>query len=351
MKRKDLLLKIKHEASRLEAPSLFSPVRARELLKYDGEEFIDVLYRKILKRDPDAAGKAHYLSLVRELPKPLIIYSFSRSEEAKQKETKIAGLYSTLISLCLRTPSALVSVSYSVMREALVRVNSFLSFYKAAEERKVDYFRFYLDFEEKFRGSEEEIGHGLKLYLSLLHGVNGSVIDLGSGRGEWLRLLDKEGFNAKGVEINPYCIEKCEEEGLEVVKGDASRFLKNARSSSVGAVTAFHLIEHLDQKERLSFLKEIYRVLKPGGALIVETPNPRNILVSAGDFWRDPEHSAPVFPDTLSFMAKFVGFPEVRCYFFNESRSAFIDSLDIDFRDLKDYIEVSRDFALFARKS
>jgi SAM-dependent methyltransferase len=351
MKRKDLLLQIKREASRLEAPSLFSPLRARDLLKYDGEEFVDMLYRKILKRDPDATGKAHYLDLLRELPKPLILYSFSRSEEAKQKETEVVGLYSALIRLCLRTPSASVNVSYSVMKEALFRVNSLLSFGRIAKERKVDYARFYLDFEEEFRGSEEEIGHGLRVYLPLLQGVNGSVIDLGSGRGEWLRLLDIEGFSAKGVEINPYFIKKCEEEGLEVVKRDASRFLKNARSSSIGAVTAFHLIEHLDPKKRLLFLKEIYRVLKPGGALILETPNPRNILVSAGDFWRDPEHSTPVFPDTLSFMAKSVGFPVVRCYFFNESRSAFIDPLDVGFRDLKDYVDVSRDFALFARKS
>jgi SAM-dependent methyltransferase len=345
------LLKIKYEASKLEPSSLLAPVKARDLLEYDGEKFIDMLYRRVLGREPDPAGKADYLSVARKLPKPLIIYLFSRSYEAKEKGTEIIGLHSTLIWFCLKTPSALMKVLFSVMKEPFLRACSLLSFRKAAQESSVDYSKFYVDFEEKFRGPEQDVERGLMIYLSLLQSTSGLVIDLGSGRGEWLRLLRQEGFNTKGVEINPYFIEGCEEQGLEVVKSDAFRFLKKAGSSSIGAITAFHLIEHLDPRQRLLFLKEICRVLKPGGVLILETPNPRNILVSAGDFWRDTEHTTPVFPDTLSFMAEFVGFSEAKCYFFNESRTALIACLDIDFRDLKDYIEVSRDFALFARKS
>lgn len=350
MKRKDILLKIKHEALRFEPASLVAPVRADELLKHDGREFVDVLYRNILKREPDAAGKAHYLNLAEKLPKPLIIYLFSKSEEARQKKTEITGLHSALISFYLKTPSVLIKTFFSVIKKVFIHVTSLLYFHKVAEEDRVDYFKFYLDFEEKFRGSEKEIEQGLKIYLPLLHGVNGLIIDLGSGRGEWLRLLKKEGYSANGVEINPYFIENCEQEGLEVIRADAFKFLKNAKDSSIGAITAIHLFEHLEPKERLTFLKEIYRVLKPGGVLILETPNARNILVSAGDFWRDPEHNAPVFPDTLSFMAKFIKFSEATCYFFDENRATLVPCLDKSYKDLKDYVEVSRDFALFARK-
>jgi len=351
MKREDILLKIRQEASRFEPSSHLAPVRADDLLKYDDGEFIDILYRRVLKRQPDPAGKAHYLDLVKRLPKPLIIYFFSRSEEAKQKEIEIVRLYSASIRHYLKTTLASVKGSFSVVKKPFFRVCTLPSFHKAPEESKVDYPRFYHDFEEGFRGSEEEIERSVRVYLPLLQGTNDLIIDLGSGRGEWLRLLKKEGFDAQGVEINPYFLEECKEQALDVIKSDVFKFLKNAKSSSIGAITAFHLIEHVDPKKRLPFLKEIYRVLKPGGVLILETPNPRNILVSAGDFWRDPEHIAPVFPDTLSFMGKFVGFAEATCYFFNGGRTALIPCLDMKFEDLKDYVEISRDCALLARKS
>ena len=353
VKREDILLKIGQEAARLEPSSRCAPVRADDLLRRDGEAFVDALYRRILKRKPDAAGMAHYSHLATKLPKPLIVYFFSRSEEARQKETEITGLCSASVALYLKTPLALIKDLFSAIAKPFSWVQSLLSFHRGEGESKVDYFRFYVDFEERFRGSEQEVEQGLRLYLSLFQGVGVGdlVVDLGSGRGEWLRLLRKEGFDAKGVEVNPYFIEECEKEGLEIVRSDVFRFLKRVEDSAIGAITAFHLIEHLRPNQRLLFLKEMYRVLRPGGIMILETPNPRNILVSAGDFWRDPEHIAPVFPDTLSFMATSVGFREDKCYFFNKTRTAFISSSDIGFRDFQDYIEVSRDFALFARKS
>ncbi len=353
VKREDILLKIGQEAARLEPSFRRAPVRADDLLRRDGEAFVDTLYRRILKRKPDAQGMAHYSDLATKLPKPLIVYFFSRSEEARRRDAKITGLCSASIALYLKTRLSLIKDLFSAVAELFSWVQSLLSFHRGEGESKADYSRFYVDFEERFRGSEQEVEQGLRLYLSLFQGVGVGdlVVDLGSGRGEWLSLLRKEGFDAQGVEVNPYFIEECEKEGLDIVRSDVFRFLKKVTSSTVRIVTAFHLIEHLGPQRRLPFLREIYRVLEPGGIMILETPNPRNILVSAGDFWRDPEHIAPVFPDTLSLMAESVGFREDECYFFNKSRTAFICCSDVGFRDLQDYVEVSRDFALFARKS
>jgi SAM-dependent methyltransferase len=339
MTREDLLLKIRHEASLFEPPSPVAPLRADNLLQYDGRSFVAALYRKVLKREPDEAGEANYLNIAKKLPKPLIVYFFSRSKEARQQGTKIAGVYAALMKFYL-----------GAARESLSSLGALLSFRKVPEKGTIDYFRFYIDFEERFRGSQEEVEQGLEVYLSFFEDVNDPIVDLGSGRGEWLRLLKREGKNATGIDINSHLIEECDEEGLEVIKSDALKFLKNATDSAFGAITAFHLVEHLGPEQRLLFLREIYRVLKPGGIVILETPNPRNILVSAGDFWRDPEHMTPVFPDTLSFTARFVGFPDARCYFFNKDRTELIPCANMEFRDLQNYVEVSRDFALIARK-
>ena len=56
------------------------------------------------------------------------------------------------------------------------------------------------------------------------------------------------------------------------------------------------------------------RVLKPGGLLIVETPNPTNVVVGAAAFYRDPSHLRPIHPDYLQFLARESGFvaPELR---------------------------------------
>lgn len=358
MKRDDLLARIRDEASRLEPqlrqPSLYppssGPVRADDLLRYERGDFVDALYRRILQREPDEAGRAFYLSLLDRLPKPVLIYYMARSEEARQSGAKVIGVYSALARLYLRVPLAVARVFPRIVMGGFSRLNSRLSAQKA-ENNEPDYFKFYYGFEEAFRGSEENTEEGLRVYLSLLHPEDGPIVDLGSGRGEWLELLREEGFGVKGVEINPYFAQKCREKGLVVEEGDVFSFLKNAGTSSIGAITAFHLIEHLEPLQRLKFLAEIQRVLRPGGLLILETPNPRNILVSAGDFWRDVEHARPVFPDTLSFMTEFVGFSDVKSYFFKEKRTALIPCSDVVFKDLKDYIEVSRDFAVSARKS
>ncbi|HYT31144.1 MAG TPA: methionine biosynthesis protein MetW, partial [Thermoanaerobaculia bacterium] len=61
-------------------------------------------------------------------------------------------------------------------------------------------------FEERFRGSPEEIAKGQEGYLLELKEIPGPVLDVGCGRGELLRLLLDSGIAASGVEINPIAV-------------------------------------------------------------------------------------------------------------------------------------------------
>jgi O-antigen chain-terminating methyltransferase len=45
-------------------------------------------------------------------------------------------------------------------------------------------------------------------------------------------------------------------------------------------VTAFHLVEHLPLATLVRFLDEALRVLRTGGLLIIETPNPKNLIAA-----------------------------------------------------------------------
>ncbi len=179
------------------------------------------------------------------------------------------------------------------------------------------------------------------------------VLDLGCGRGEWIEILQEEGLIVRGVDNNRVLFEQCLERGMDVVDSDAIEYLQALPAASLGAITAFHLIEHLSFEAMVDLLDEAIRVLRPDGVVIFETPNIRNILVGAGDFYRDPSHHHPIFPDTLQFLAQERGLVNTNCYFIQETESGseLISSEEKQFDTLEDYLEVSRDYAFVGYKS
>ena len=95
------------------------------------------------------------------------------------------------------------------------------------------------------------------------------------------------------------------------MQGDAIEFLRNLPDRSQGAVTGFHIIEHLPLEVLIQLLMHSRRVLKPGGIAIFESPNCKNLMVGACNFNIDPTHRNPVFPETAQFMLETQGFERV----------------------------------------
>jgi O-antigen chain-terminating methyltransferase len=120
------------------------------------------------------------------------------------------------------------------------------------------------------------------------------VLDLGCGRGEWLELLCESGLEARGVDTNRIFVAECEERGFNVIQVDALEHLRRLPDASVGAVTGFHIIEHLPPDILVKLIDETIRVLKPGGLAVFETPNPQNVLVGCHNFYIDPTHRHPI---------------------------------------------------------
>src|SRR5262249_47800542 len=121
---------------------------------------------------------------------------------------------------------------------------------KLADEGQHNLDALYVAFEDQFRGTREDIKDRLKVYVPyLLESGLGTadmpVLDLGCGRGEWLELLGDEGLHARGVDMNRALLHQCRERGLDVVEGDALAYLRGLPDNSLGAVTGFHIIEHL----------------------------------------------------------------------------------------------------------
>ena len=158
-----------------------------------------------------------------------------------------------------------------------------------------------------FRGGEKEISDRLERYLGAVRDA-APVLDLGCGRGEFLRLLTGAGVEALGVEGDPALAQGARRRGLRVAEADVLAALKEQPDAAWGSVTAFHLLEHLPPAELLSVLHEAYRVLRPGGTLIVECPNPHNLRVGASLYWLDPTHRRPLLPETLRVFLSTAGF-------------------------------------------
>jgi len=166
-------------------------------------------------------------------------------------------------------------------------------------------------FEERFRGSPEDITEKQRSYVPLLRGLPGPVLDIGCGRGELLRLLAQESIPASGVELNPIAASACREEGLSVEEGDGITVLSGKSDGSLGGVVALQVVEHWRAEAIFAFLREVRRKLAPGGLLIAETVN-TDSLSSLKAFFLDPSHVRPVPADGLRFLAQAAGFTDTR---------------------------------------
>ena len=174
----------------------------------------------------------------------------------------------------------------------------------------------YAALEDEFRGSRQEIGERLSVYLPRLTeaGIGSEsmpILDVGCGRGEWLELLREHQLHGTGIDLNRVVLAMCRERGLPAVEAEAIEHLRSLPEASLGAVTAFHVIEHLKLPQLLDLLDAAKRALKPGGVAIFETPNPNNMFVSSRYFYLDPTHRHPI-PSLLGrFLAEARGFERV----------------------------------------
>ena len=172
----------------------------------------------------------------------------------------------------------------------------------------------YQDFEDEFRGSFEDVTEVLREHLPLVTHLAGGehpVLDVGCGRGEWLTLCREAEVPAYGVDTNARAISRGLERGLDVRLGDALEHLRTVPEGSLGAITSFHVIEHLPFDLVVELTDCALRALAPGGVLLYETPSCRNLQVGASSFWLDPTHLRPVHPTTLGFLLTHRGFVDV----------------------------------------
>jgi 2-polyprenyl-3-methyl-5-hydroxy-6-metoxy-1,4-benzoquinol methylase len=137
-----------------------------------------------------------------------------------------------------------------------------------------------------------------------------SIADLGCGRGRLLYFFRHQGFvRLYGVDASPSQVRLARQVVPEVVQGDVFDFLEQSEGG-FDLVAALDLIEHLRKDAVLDFLDLCHARLKPGGRLILQTPNADSPWVS-GVRYGDFTHEICFSPPLLARLLRLCGFVDI----------------------------------------
>ncbi|MDE2869322.1 MAG: methyltransferase domain-containing protein [Chloroflexota bacterium] len=156
----------------------------------------------------------------------------------------------------------------------------------------------------------------------------GDLLDLGCGRGEFLRAAAEAGHRVLGLDHDQAML--AEAHGLPVREADALDFLQST-PDRYDSITAFHVIEHLAVREAEALVRLAADRLRPGGRLVIATLNPGSLPTLAHEFWRDPTHVRPYDWELIEFLTTGSGLETVSAGVNPESeRGLPVDLADLD---------------------
>ncbi len=207
-----------------------------------------------------------------------------------------------------------------------------------------------------FRGPREEIKSRMHVYLPYVgrqaeQSHSKRVLDLGCGRGEWIELLGEHGYEAVGIDSNSVQVSRCKTLGLTVERATALDYLRVQKSGSFGTISALHVVEHLPWQGLVSLLDETLRVLASSGLLILETPNPGNLLVGTYNFYFDPTHLHPLPPELLRHLVEERGYSNVEVLRLHPMTDFVAPPEQPLPQPMMDLIYGPMDYAILARKA
>jgi SAM-dependent methyltransferase len=129
------------------------------------------------------------------------------------------------------------------------------------------------------------------------------LLDVGCNVGN---LLSIDPAQSVGIDVDPHAIEICHQRGLDAHCADLNEPMPFA-DATVGTVHCRHVIEHV--REPIALMRDMHRVLVPGGLLLLETPDFRNAYRT---FFDDHTHLRPLTTESARRLALETGFTDIR---------------------------------------
>lgn len=141
--------------------------------------------------------------------------------------------------------------------------------------------------------------------------IGGRVLDIGCGDGSLMEQMLEHGCEPIGVDTNTAAVDACLAKKLKVSEVDGLAYLTSQPTASFDAVTCLHVVEHLPNTTLAELVREVHRVLRPGGVFVFETPKIASIYDFTQYYYIDPTHKQPRHHDLLRFLCTDAGFADV----------------------------------------
>lgn len=149
-----------------------------------------------------------------------------------------------------------------------------------------------------------------RIYVPMLAGCR-QVVDLGCGLGGFVQLLRDAGIDAYGVDADPQCAADAQAHGIPVVVDDVLHHLRTLAPATLDGVFSAHLVEHLPYPVVIELIELAFRALRPGGRLLLATPNPRALVSHLEMYTMHFGHVAMYHPNLLAYFMDYAGFVDV----------------------------------------
>jgi len=159
-------------------------------------------------------------------------------------------------------------------------------------------------------------GRSLKIINKAAGASRGKLLDIGCAHGFFVKAALNAGWEASGIDLSKQAVQYGESRGLEVA--NLTLFEKKYEDNYFDVITMFYVLEHLPDPSK--YLKEIHRVLKPSGVLLVRVPHTTPIVKILKTFnisntlYDAPSHLTDFSPHTLKRMLEHTGFNEIRTH-------------------------------------
>jgi SAM-dependent methyltransferase len=137
------------------------------------------------------------------------------------------------------------------------------------------------------------------------------VIDLACGDGDFVALLLAQGVDAVGVDADAKTCAAAQAKGLPVVCRNVFDYLEDAPAASADGIFCAHLVEHLAYPQVITLIQQAARILRPGGRLILATPDCRSLFSHLDMYYLHFGHVSFYHPRLLSFLLEHEGFGSV----------------------------------------
>jgi 2-polyprenyl-3-methyl-5-hydroxy-6-metoxy-1,4-benzoquinol methylase len=139
---------------------------------------------------------------------------------------------------------------------------------------------------------------------------NAAIVDVGCGSGKLLYLFKIMQYkNITGVDISPEQVKLARQVVSVVEEANVLDWLE-AYPSKFDLITGLDIIEHLDKLEVLRFLDASFKALKPGGRLVLQTPNAESPWGSQHRY-NDFTHEVGFNPNLLTRLLNLTGFQKM----------------------------------------